>query len=197
VREGIHVRYVGEGVREVPGVGVFAKGTVAWVPRAIALEILREDCFVAEGSGKPASALVIRLGQKPSHEPNPPAARSSASDAASRAADAAALEIEPDDLAARLAAGDPIFLVDVREPWEHETAALDDAVLAPMSAAPASLEALRPPEGALVVCYCHHGVRSLAAANHLRRRGVAPGAVSLKGGIDRWSDEIDPTIPRY
>ncbi|HVY60751.1 MAG TPA: hypothetical protein VHF22_03820, partial [Planctomycetota bacterium] len=69
MRDGIHVRYTGEGVREVPGVGVFAPGTVAWVPRAIALEILREDCFVAEGTGKPASALMIRLGQKASHEP--------------------------------------------------------------------------------------------------------------------------------
>jgi hypothetical protein len=69
VREGIHVRYTGEGVREVPGVGVFQKGTVAWVPRAIALEILKEDCFVAASSGKPVQAVVLRIGQKPAPSP--------------------------------------------------------------------------------------------------------------------------------
>jgi hypothetical protein len=71
MRDGIHVRYVGEGVREVPGLGVFQKGTVAWAPRDLALDLLKEDCFVAEGSGKPVSALVIRMGQKASGEPNP------------------------------------------------------------------------------------------------------------------------------
>jgi adenylyltransferase/sulfurtransferase len=197
VRDGIHVRYVGPGVREVPGVGVFQTGTVAWVPRAIALEILREDVFVAEGTGKPASALVIRIGQKASHEENPRPARASEPAPAS-----AALEIAPEDLAARLAAGEPTLLVDVREPWEHEHCALDDSTLAPVSgpdpdAGAISLLDLAPPEGALVVCYCHHGVRSLAAVRLLRERKVAPGAVSLRGGIDLWSRRVDPSVPRY
>ncbi len=72
MREGIHIRYVGEGVREVPGVGVFQKDTIAFVLRDQALELLREDCFVAVGSGKPVSAVVVRIGQKPSGAPNPP-----------------------------------------------------------------------------------------------------------------------------
>ena len=80
MRDGIHVRYLGDGVREVPGVGLFQRGTVAWVPREIALEILREDCFAAEGTGKPAHALVIRLGQKASHEPNPAGSEPDADD---------------------------------------------------------------------------------------------------------------------
>ncbi|HVY62827.1 MAG TPA: rhodanese-like domain-containing protein, partial [Planctomycetota bacterium] len=116
---------------------------------------------------------------------------------AAASTESAPLEIEPADLADRLAAGDPVFLVDVREPWEHETAALDDAVLAPTSLAPTSFAAIEPPPGALVVCYCHHGIRSLAAARYLRQRGIARAAVSLRGGIDRWSEEIDPTVPRY
>lgn len=47
-----------------------------------------------------------------------------------------------------------------------------------------------------VVAYCHHGMRSLAAAKFLRARGVMK-ARSLKGGIEQWSREIDPTVPRY
>jgi hypothetical protein len=70
MRDGIHVRFLGPGIREVPGVGVFQTDTVAFVPREIALEILKEDCFVAVGSGKPVSALVVRLGQaSPSEHP--------------------------------------------------------------------------------------------------------------------------------
>jgi adenylyltransferase/sulfurtransferase len=55
---------------------------------------------------------------------------------------------------------------------------------------------LEPPPGALVVTYCHHGVRSLNAAAILLRAGHARVA-SLAGGIDRWSIEIDPSVPRY
>jgi adenylyltransferase/sulfurtransferase len=48
----------------------------------------------------------------------------------------------------------------------------------------------------LVVVYCHHGIRSLVAAARLHQLGMA-GAVSLEGGIDTWSREVDPSVPRY
>ncbi len=72
MREGIHVKYTGEGIRVVPGVGKFQKGTVAWVKREIALDILKEDCFVAEEPDKPVRAVVLRIGQTSPQPPQPP-----------------------------------------------------------------------------------------------------------------------------
>jgi hypothetical protein len=74
LRDGVHVRYLGDDVREVPGVGVFQRGTVAWVKRDLALELLREDCFEAASTGI-AKGVVLRIGQKASGEPNPPPAK--------------------------------------------------------------------------------------------------------------------------
>jgi adenylyltransferase/sulfurtransferase len=105
-------------------------------------------------------------------------------------------EITPRALAARLAAGEPTFLVDVRQPWEHQRVAIGDSVLLPLDQLGARHAELRPPDGALVVTYCHHGVRSLDAARFLTGRGW-PDVVSLAGGIDAWACEIDPALPRY
>ena len=71
MRDGIHVRYTGDGVREVKGLGVFQRGTVAWAPRAIAVQLLSEECFEAASDGKPVRGVVVRIGQKPSHGENP------------------------------------------------------------------------------------------------------------------------------
>ena len=87
-------------------------------------------------------------------------------------------------------------VVDVREPWEHALAALPGSVLVPLGELEARAGELAPPAGALVVTYCHHGVRSLSAAGFLARSGVEP-VVSLAGGLDAWSRDIDPTVPRY
>jgi adenylyltransferase/sulfurtransferase len=97
-----------------------------------------------------------------------------------------------------LAAGQPVYLLDVRQPWEHEVAHLPGDVLVPLDQLIEHADDLEvePPAGALVVTYCHHGVRSLNAAAILLRSGHARVA-SLAGGIDRWSLEIDPTVPRY
>ena len=105
-------------------------------------------------------------------------------------------EIAPRDLAARLARGEPTFLVDVREPWEHARVALPGSVLVPLRELPARHAALAPPADALVVTICHHGVRSLDAASFLAARGW-PGVVSLAGGIDAWACEVDDMMPRY
>jgi adenylyltransferase/sulfurtransferase len=105
-------------------------------------------------------------------------------------------EIMPQELAAKLRAGEPVYLLDVRQPWEHQTAALPGSVLIPLNELPARAAEVTPPDGALVVVYCHHGLRSLRAAGFLRQVGVAKVA-SLAGGIDAWSCEVDPTVPRY
>jgi rhodanese-related sulfurtransferase len=105
-------------------------------------------------------------------------------------------EITGAELAALLEAGKPVFLVDVREDWEHRIAALPGSTLVPLGELPARMAELRPPAGALVVTYCHHGIRSLHAAALLERGGVGEVA-SLAGGIDAWAVLIDPAIPRY
>lgn len=105
-------------------------------------------------------------------------------------------QITPRDLAARLQAGEPTYLLDVRQPWEHEICALPASLLVPLPGLAASLEKVQPPPGALVVAYCHHGIRSLSAAALLEHGGIGPVA-SLHGGIDAWSLQIDPKVPRY
>jgi rhodanese-related sulfurtransferase len=104
-------------------------------------------------------------------------------------------EITPHDLQRRQAAGERVRLVDVREPWEYQTARLEGAELIPMGDVPAALPQLEGMEEPLVV-YCHHGVRSLRVAAWLRNQGLEE-VQSLAGGIDRWSLEIDPAVPRY
>jgi rhodanese-related sulfurtransferase len=105
-------------------------------------------------------------------------------------------EITPATLAARLSGKEPVYLLDVRQPWEHEAAALPGSVLIPLNELAARAGEVKPPDGALVVAYCHHGIRSLRAAAFLERLGFAEVA-SLAGGIDAWSLEVDPSVPRY
>ena len=93
-------------------------------------------------------------------------------------------------------AGEPVYLVDVRNPDEYAYCRLPDSLLIPLPELPARAEEVQPPDGALVVVYCHHGVRSLRGAAVLRAAGHG-SAASLSGGIDAWSRLIDPTVPRY
>jgi len=104
------------------------------------------------------------------------------------------LEITPRQVKDRLERGEKLLLIDVREPHEHALCRIDGAVLIPMGAIPANLQKLDTDED--VICFCHHGMRSLDVANWLRQQGVT-SAKSMAGGIDRWSTEIDPQVPRY
>jgi rhodanese-related sulfurtransferase len=104
------------------------------------------------------------------------------------------LELTPAELKQRLDRGEKLLLVDVREPWEFDVCRIAGAKLIPMGQIPANLQSLDVDED--VICYCHHGMRSLDVAVWLRNQGVAT-AKSLAGGIERWSREIDPQIPRY
>lgn len=107
------------------------------------------------------------------------------------------MEISAREVKARMDAGERIRLIDVREPFEFQQARIEGAELIPMRTVPAELQRLdgMADEHTLVV-YCHHGVRSLTVVNWLREQGVA-ACQSMTGGIDRWSCEIDPGVPRY
>ena len=86
------------------------------------------------------------------------------------------------------------LLLDVREEWEFELACLPDSQHLPLGELPAGLHRLDPQRP--VVCICHHGVRSLQAARLLMHQGFAQ-VHDLSGGIDAWSREVDPSVPRY
>jgi adenylyltransferase/sulfurtransferase len=104
------------------------------------------------------------------------------------------MEITPAEMKERLDRGENFLIVDVREPWEHELCRIEGAKLIPMGSIPANLQALDVDED--VVCYCHHGMRSMDVAVWLRGQGVQR-AKSLAGGIERWSLEIDARVARY
>jgi rhodanese-related sulfurtransferase len=107
------------------------------------------------------------------------------------------LEITPAELKQRLDAGERLALIDVREPSEFQQARIDSAELIPMRTVPAQLQKIEGYSDEVdIVVFCHHGVRSLQVADWLRQNGVS-NAQSMAGGIDRWSIEIDPSVPRY
>lgn len=109
---------------------------------------------------------------------------------------AARLEITPVEVKRLLDAGEPVYLVDVREPGEHARARIDGAELIPMRAVPQALPGLREKAAASpLILFCHHGVRSLQTVSWLRRQGVS--CLSMAGGIDAWSLSVDPAVPRY
>lgn len=105
-------------------------------------------------------------------------------------------ELAPVDLAHWLgdAGATPPVLLDVREDWEVEIAALPDSLAIPMHEIPARLDDI--PRAHPVVCICHHGVRSLQVAHYLARQGFGP-LFNLTGGIDAWAREVDPGCPTY
>lgn len=103
-------------------------------------------------------------------------------------------EISPADAAALLREK-KVRLIDVREPWELATASVEGAVVMPMGDVPARAHQELDPDEHLVVL-CHAGVRSMNVTVWLRNQGFEQ-AQSIRGGIDAWSREVDPRIPRY
>lgn len=105
------------------------------------------------------------------------------------------------DLPALLASFEPAarpIVLDVREPWEVQTASLklDGAptVCIPMNEVPSRLAELDA--GQPVLSLCHHGMRSLQVAAFLERNGFTD-VFNIAGGIDAWSRQVDPTVPLY
>jgi molybdopterin/thiamine biosynthesis adenylyltransferase/rhodanese-related sulfurtransferase len=103
-------------------------------------------------------------------------------------------EITPREFADRQRAGDAIDLIDVREPFEWEVARIPGARLIPLAEFPDALRTLDSSRD--IVVHCKSGVRSARAVRQLRAAGFRR-AWNLAGGILRWSDEVDPTVPKY
>ncbi|MEO5658633.1 MAG: rhodanese-like domain-containing protein [Polaromonas sp.] len=107
-----------------------------------------------------------------------------------------------DRAAAGMAPGTFPVVLDVREPWEVQTASVraDNFTLLtiPMREIPERLAELQSIHDAdqPIACLCHHGVRSLQVANYLAQSGFSE-VVNLQGGIDAWSQQIDPSVARY
>jgi rhodanese-related sulfurtransferase len=104
-------------------------------------------------------------------------------------------EITPEDVKIIADRGDPFELVDVREPWEHQTARIEGATLIPMGDVPSRAHQELDPEAHIIV-YCHHGVRSMNVTAWLRQQGFEK-TQSMAGGIDAWSRRVDGKVPVY
>jgi adenylyltransferase/sulfurtransferase len=103
-------------------------------------------------------------------------------------------EIGVRELADRLARKDDLLLVDVREPQEWEIARIPGATLMPFGTLPARLAELDSSRE--IILHCHTGVRSMRALEFLRQSGFRK-LKNLRGGIEAWSREVDPSVPRY
>ncbi len=105
------------------------------------------------------------------------------------------VEIDVQEVKQQLDRGE-IVLIDCREPAEWETAKIEGAVLMPMSQWHEVTDRLGEFEGKRIAVHCHHGGRSLRVTQWLRENGF-PGAQNMTGGIDAWSQQIDPSVPQY
>jgi rhodanese-related sulfurtransferase len=107
------------------------------------------------------------------------------------------LELSPREASERLKQGGNAILIDVREPEEFALSRIEEARLIPMQSIPAQLQQLEGwADDSDLLLLCHHGVRSLQVAHWLRERGIE-NCYSIAGGIDRWSREVDDSVPRY
>ncbi len=104
-------------------------------------------------------------------------------------------EITPKELARQLQSRPgQLLLLDVREILEREQASLEPSVHIPMQEVPWRLAEL--PKDRTIVVFCHTGGRSAMVAGFLDQQGYGHVA-NLRGGIDAWSRDVDPSVPRY
>lgn len=109
-------------------------------------------------------------------------------------ADATPFEIDVQQLRRWRDEGRELVVLDVRETYEHEIGRIEGSVLIPLGQIPERATELD--RDILIVAQCHHGVRSAQAVAFLRQQGFAR-VTNLAGGIDAWSLEVDPSVPRY
>lgn len=105
-------------------------------------------------------------------------------------------EISPREVKAALEAGEALRLVDCREPDEVAIAKIEGAEVIPLSQWGALASERFPQPHERVVIFCHAGVRSAYAAADLMRRGMTR-VQNMAGGIEAWSLDVDPGVPRY
>jgi adenylyltransferase/sulfurtransferase len=109
-------------------------------------------------------------------------------------ADGMADEVSPKDLKDRLDRREPVTVLDVREAWERRLCSIEHSVHIPLEEIEHRVEELGQDEE--IVVYCHHGVRSAAVVDYLRRLGF-PRVRNLAGGVDYWARTVDPRMRRY
>ena len=98
------------------------------------------------------------------------------------------------ELKQKLDRGEKVVLIDVREPWEYNIAKVEDAQLIPLGTLAAEYKKLDP--SAEIVMHCHMGMRSMDATQFLLQQGFK-NVKNLTGGINAWSLQVDPSVPRY
>lgn len=103
------------------------------------------------------------------------------------------LEISPAEVADLFTKG-AITLLDVRTPHEYELAKIPGSVLMDQALAQEIMQTW--PKDAPIVTVCHHGIRSLDAVAYLRGHGFT-NARSMRGGMEAWAVQVDPSVPRY
>lgn len=106
------------------------------------------------------------------------------------------IEIDVQEVNSIMQRGEDFLLVDVRELSEYQTASIGGSVLIPLGELKQSLDQLAPYRDKRIVVHCHHGGRSMRAVMALRQLGFT-GAQNMAGGIDDWSLNINPQVPRY
>ncbi|MDZ7640105.1 MAG: rhodanese-like domain-containing protein [Bryobacterales bacterium] len=107
------------------------------------------------------------------------------------------LEITVSAVKEMLEKKEPVRMIDVREPKEHQLCQISGSQLIPMGTIPQHLSQLEgDSEESKLIVFCHHGMRSLNVVAWLREKGVA-NCVSMSGGIDAWSLQVDASVPRY
>ncbi|HEX9449378.1 MAG TPA: rhodanese-like domain-containing protein [Dongiaceae bacterium] len=104
------------------------------------------------------------------------------------------IQIEPQIVQQRLATGEKLTLVDVRQGWEHNICQIPGSKLIPLDELSQQLHQL--PDDQPLVIVCHHGMRSFHATMWLRQHGF-PLAVNLAGGVDAWAQTVDSSLARY
>jgi len=102
--------------------------------------------------------------------------------------------ISAEELKRKLDAHEAFELIDVREPFEYEIERIDGAKLIPLAEIGERTEELQHEQP--IVVHCHSGKRSAQAVRLLQQRGFS-NVYNLEGGIDAWSDQIDPSVPKY
>ena len=102
--------------------------------------------------------------------------------------------ITPQALKQRLDEGAEVMLIDVREPWENNICKLEGTTLIPLGTLGSEYKKLDPE--AEIVVYCHMGMRSMDATQFLLQQGFK-NVKNLTGGINAWSQQVDPSVPKY
>src|SRR3954454_9544744 len=106
------------------------------------------------------------------------------------------LNISVEETKELLGSGTLLRLIDVREPDEFAICQIKGAELLPLSVFAEKFGSRLPHTEERIILYCHHGMRSMRAAEYLAKRGYMKVS-SRDGGIDAWSAQIDPTVARY